>query len=217
MSIVYKLKTYMTSKRNGKCMHRLKEVFVEKKTEGKSQKEAAEYLGIDHRSVSRHMNQDNIGIDVLNKYAEYLNVDVSKFLMKPIDRQINCYVDSQGAVHFYGETEQRPSIKVATASWWWSATNNIIAIDQSFKQGYSYGFVSVYEKFKNFEFIKGGEEAGLVKFKDGTTKACIVSRIENKFSAYNWYVPRDPMQSLEGARFARFMATYDSQFLFSDY
>ena len=202
---------------NRKCMHRLKEVFIEKKVEGKSQKEAAEYLGIDHRSVSRHMNQDNIGLDVLKKYAEYLAVDVSKFLINPIERQINCYIDNNGAAIFYKETEQRPQIKVATASWWWSANNNIIAVDQSFKQGYSYGFVSVFQKFKNIEFVSHKEQAGLVKFQNGDTKACIISRCNDHYSAYNWYVPRDPLPSLDGAMFGSFMATYDSTFLFTDY
>ena len=198
-------------------MHRLKEVFIEKKIEGKSQKEAAEYLGIDHRSVSRHMNQNNIGIDVLKRYAEYLAVDVSKFLINPVERQINCYIDNNGSAIFYKETEQRPQIKVATASWWWSANSNIIAVDQSFKQGYSYGFVSVFQKFKNIEFVSNREQAGLVKFKNGDTKACIITRCNDHYSAYNWYVPRDPLPSLDGAMFGSFMATYDGTFLFTDY
>jgi len=198
-------------------MHRLKEVFLEKKAEGKSQKEAAEYLGIDHRSVSRHMNQDNIGIDVLKKYSEYLNVDVSKFLITPVRRQCNCYIDTNGAAIFYKETEQRPEIQVATASWWWSADNNIIAIDKSFSKGYSFGFVTLFQKFKHIEFVNNKEQAGLVQFANGETKACIISRCNDHYSAYNWYVPREPLPSLDGAMFGAFLATYDSNYLFTGY
>ena len=45
----------MTIYTNGKTMHNLALLFKREKINGKSQKEAADFLGIDHRSVSRHM------------------------------------------------------------------------------------------------------------------------------------------------------------------
>lgn len=223
MSIVYKNETIMRVFK----MHRLKEVFNERKQMGKSMQEAAKYLKIDYRSVSRHMKQKNIGIDVLYRYAEYLEAPIAELLLPKLKRQIHGYINGGGNVNFFKETEERPTIELdsGVAKQWWSDPNTIIICNRVNSNHRTWNEISVFKQFQNWRFLKNNCAAIIKKelttpldiFGAATNKKntllqiCDVSFFENQHIAYNYHFPTQGNFVLTDFQYAEWIATYSSE------
>jgi len=192
----------------GTEMHNLAEIFKRERVNGKSQKEAAEYLGIDHRSVSRHMKQKNIGLDVLQKYAEYLNVNIEDFVSQKVSRQINGYV-KDGIIHFYKENEERPRIYgLFAASWWWSDKGTILIIDKNDPKGVYYNMLNFYSQWLSVVRIKD-QATGLYQDKE-TDKhygGAIFRKSDDEFICRNFYETYTKTTKLK--RYAKWICSYN--------
>lgn len=206
MSIVYKNKIIMRKLE----MHRLKEVFNERKQMGKSMQEAAKYLKIDYRSVSRHMKQKNLGIDVLYRYAEYLEAPIAELLLPKLKRQIHGYTDTGGTVNFFKETEERPTIELdsGVAKVWWSDPKTIIICNRMNPNHRTWNEISVFKSFQNWRFLKNNC-AAIIK-KDNLLQICDVSFFDNQHIAYNYHFPTQGNFSIKDFQYAEWISTYSS-------
>ncbi len=192
----------------GNGMHNLAEIFKREKVNGKSQKDAAEYLGIDHRSVSRHMKQKNIGLDVLMKYAEYLECSVEDFVAQRINRQINGYF-KDNKINFYGDDEERPIIYgLFTASWWWSDKRTLLIIDKNDPKNVYYNNLTFYTEWQSAVRVKDGalgifQDKETLVHKSGT----IHRKSDDQFFCKGFYDSHVQLCSLK--RFARYICSYN--------
>ena len=199
-------------------MHNLKEVFLMKKSSGKSQKEASAYLKIDHRSVSRHMTQKNLGINILNKYAEYLEVDLAEIVTKPVKRQINGYIFDH-KIFFYEHNEERPLITLRNPSAkWWGDKSTIIIQNKTKKNSYYYGDIILYENWKSALTLKG-KERGIVKMEDGTFQSTFIEPKEQsedhtkkpQFLVNNCFSSPQEWETVKLTKYAKWLCTYSSE------
>lgn len=191
-------------------MHRLKEVFNERKQMGKSMQEAAKYLNIDYRSVSRHMKQKNLGIDVLYRYAEYLEAPIAELLLPKMKRQIHGYTDQGGIVNFFKETEERPTIELdsGVAKDWWSDPKSIIICNRMNPNHRTWNEISIFKPFQNWRFLKNNC-AAIIK-KDDLLQICDVSFFDNQHIAYNYHFPTQGNFAVTDFQYAQWIATYSS-------
>ena len=192
----------------GNSMHNLAEIFKREKVNGKSQKDAAEFLGIDHRSVSRHMKQQNIGLDVLLKYAEYLECNVEDFVSQKVNRQINGYFKNN-RIHFYGENEERPVIYgLFAASWWWSEKKTILIIDHNDPKNVYYNNLTFYTEWQSAVRVKDG---ALGIFQDKETlehsSGTIHRKSDDQFYCKGFYDSHVKLCQLK--RFAKYICSYN--------
>jgi len=192
----------------GNGMHNLAEIFKREKVNGKSQKDAAEYLGIDHRSVSRHMKQKNIGLDVLQKYAEYLECNVEDFVAKRVNRQINGYL-KDNVVNFYGENEERPVIYgLFAASWWWSDKRTLLLIDKNDPKSVYYNMLSFYTEWQSVVRIKENTHGVYQEKETLDHHAGVIHRKnDNEFLCRSFYSTSSKVIKLK--RYARFICSYN--------
>ena len=191
-----------------KQMHNLAEIFKREKANGKSQKEAANFLNIDHRSVSRHMKQSNIGLDILCKYAEYLEIDVAQLVSTKIIRQINGYIFNN-TIKMYADDEERPILKgIQSAPWWWTDKRTIIIIDKNDPKGHYYNMLNFYNQWSNTTRIKD-QALGLFQDKDNDIiGGGTITRKNNKeFLCRNFYDVQP--KTCELKRYARLIAAYN--------
>jgi len=189
-------------------MHNLAEIFKKEKSNGKSQKEAADFLNIDHRSVSRHMKQSNIGFDVLCKYAEYLEIDVVQLVSSKITRQINGYI-SNNVIKMYADDEERPILEgIQAAPWWWINKKTIIIIDKNDPKGHYYNMLNFYSPWSNATIIKD-QALGLYQTKDNEMigGGTISRKNDKEFICRNFYDGQP--RTLELKRFAGLIAAYN--------
>jgi len=194
-------------------MHRLKEVFNERKQMGKSMQEAAKYLKIDHRSVSRHMKQKNLGIDVLHQYAEYLEVGIATLIIPKTKRQIHGFTNQGGIVNFFKETEERPIVELESgiAKIWWSDPRTIIICNRMNPNHRTWNEISIFKPFQNWRFLKNNC-AAIIK-KDNTLQICDVSFFDNQHIAYNYHFPTQGNFVATDFQYAEWIATYSSDML----
>jgi len=189
-------------------MHNLGELFKRQKVLGKSQKEAASFLNIDHRSVSRHIKQKSLGYDILTKYAEYLEVPIFDLVAPKIRRQINGYLQ-HNKVHMYGNNEERPVLEgVFAASWWWEKKDTIITIDQNDKDGFHFNTITFFTEWLSPILMK---ERTSALYQNPITKEYIAGYIErvdkDTFSCINFYEHRK-WDKLKLKKYARFICSY---------
>ena len=197
-----------TYSRNG--MHNLSEVFKREKINGKSQKEAAEVLKIDHRTVSRHMKQKNIGFDVLQKYADYLQVSVTELVGQPITRQINGFIGNN-IVNFYGVSEERPVLTGAfSGTWWWYDKKTFMIIDKNDPKGSYYNLLNFYYPWLHPTRMKD-QAVGLYQaVDDENVYGGLIMRKSNEddeFICRNFYDGQP--KTLRLKQYARFICSYD--------
>jgi len=96
----------------------------------------------DIQSIVATLKQKNIGLDVLYKYAEYLECKVEDFLAVKVTRQINGYVHDN-KINFYKNDEERPVLSgFFTAAWWWNDKKTVIIIDKNDPKGVYYNFLN---------------------------------------------------------------------------
>lgn len=198
---------YMSMRNRNLEMHNLAEIFKREKANGKSQKEAAEYLGIDHRSVSRHLRQKSIGLDILYKYAEYLECKVEDFIKQQVRRQINGYVQNN-QINFYSEDEERPTLHgFFAASWWWDDKKTIIIIDKNDPKGVYYNMLYFYAAWQNPTRIKD-QMTGLYQRKDTEQYhgGIIHRKTDREYICRNFYDAYPTTVELK--RTARFICSY---------
>ncbi len=191
-----------------KMMHNLALLFKREKINGKSQKEAADFLGIDHRSVSRHMKQNNIALDVLYKYAEYLEVDINQLVATKLDRQVNGYI-SENTIKMYADDEERPILTgIQAAPKWWINKKTIIIIDKNDPKGHYYNMINFYDEWNNSTRIKD-QALGLYQSKDDQMigGGTISRKNDKEFICRNFYDGQP--RTLELKRYARFIAAYN--------
>jgi len=191
-----------------KPMHKLAEIFKREKINGKSQKDAAKYLGIDYRSVSRHLKQKNIGLDVLYKYAEYLECRVEDFISVEVIRQINGYV-YDNKINFYKDDEERPVLSgFFTAAWWWNDKKTVIIIDKNDPKGVYYNFLNFYSAWHNPTRIKD-QLVGLYKPKnqDECNAGFVIRKSEKHFICRNFYDSYPKTHEI--SQVARFISSYN--------
>jgi len=192
----------------GNGMHNLAEIFKREKVNGKSQKEAAEFLGIDHRSVSRHMKQQNIGLDILMKYAEYLECSVEDFVSHKVNRQI-CGYFQNNKVNFYGENEARPVIYgLFAASWWWSSKKTLLIIDHNNPKSVYYNVLNFYDEWQSVVRIADSvigiyQDLETLEYKSGI----ITRKSEDTFFCKGFY--DSEAQILKLKRFSRWICSYN--------
>ena len=192
--------------RNG--MHNLAEVFKREKRNGKSQKEAAEFLKIDHRSVSRHMKQKNIGLDILQKYADYLQVSVTELVGQHVIRQINGYVGNN-KINFYGINEERPVLKGGfSGAWWWYDKKTFMIIDKNDPKGCYYNLLNFYYDWLHPTRMKD-QAVGLYQAVDDENVygGVIIRKSDNEFICRNFYDGQP--RTLRLKQYARFICSYD--------
>jgi len=192
----------------GNNMHNLAEIFKREKVNGKSQKDAAEFLGIDHRSVSRHMKQQNIGLDILMKYAEYLECNVEDFVSQKVNRQINGYFKNN-KINFYDENEERPVIYgLFAASWWWSEKKTILIIDHNDPKNVYYNNLTFYTEWQSAVRVKDG---ALGIFQDKETlehsSGTIHRKSDDQFYCKGFYDSHVKLCQLK--RFAKYICSYN--------
>lgn len=208
MSIVYKNKYIMSTFKKKYNMHNLAEIFKREKINGKSQKGAAEYLGIDHRSVSRHMKQKSIGLDLLYKYAEYLECKVEDFIAVKVTRQINGYV-YDNKINFYKNDEERPTLSgFFSAAWWWNDKKTVIIIDKNDPKGVYYNFLNFYSAWHNPTRIKD-QLVGLYNPKDSEeyNGGFVIRKSEKHFICRNFYDSYPKTNEL--SKVSRFICSYN--------
>ncbi len=207
MSIVYKNKSIMSTFKKIYNMHNLAEIFKREKVNGKSQKGAADFLKIDHRSVSRHMKQKSIGLDILYKYAEYLECKIEDFITQEVSRQINGYVKNN-QINFYGDAEERPVLHgYFAASWWWDDKKTIIIIDKNDAKGVYYNMLNFYTAWRNPIRIKD-QMTGIYQRKDTQQNygGIIHRKTDQQFICRNFYDAYPT--TIELTRVAKFICAY---------
>lgn len=198
----------MTIYTNGKTMHNLALLFKREKINGKSQKEAADFLGIDHRSVSRHMKQNNIGLDILYKYAEYLELDINQLVATKLNRQVNGHI-SENTIKMYADDEERPILSgIQAAPKWWINKKTIIIIDKNDPKGHYYNMINFYDEWNNSTRIKD-QALGLYQSKDDQMigGGTITRKNDKEFICRNFYEGQP--RTLELKRYARLIAAYN--------
>ena len=193
---------------NRNRMHNLAELFKREKRNGKSQKEAAEFLGIDHRSVSRHMKQKNIGLDVLHKYAEYFGIVIEEIVGQPIIRQVSGYI-GENQLKFYKVNEERPILTGAfSGAWWWQDKSTFIIIDKNDPKGHYYNMMNFYYSWHHPTRIKD-QAIGLYQPTDSEDiyAGMITRKSDNEFICHNFY-DRYP-KTLKLYQYAKFICSYN--------
>ena len=199
---------YMSQNYGRNGMHNLAELFKREKRNSKSQKEAAEFLKIDHRSVSRHMKQKNIGLDILQKYADYLQVSLSELVGQPITRQINGYVGNN-LINFYGINEERPVLTGAfSGTWWWYDKKTFMIIDKNDPKGSYYNLLNFYYPWLHPTRMKD-QAVGLYQPVDDENVygGVIIRKSDNEFICRNFYDGQP--RTLKLKQYARFICSYD--------
>tara|TARA_R100001480_G_C4680914_1_gene174847 strand:+ start:42 stop:686 length:645 start_codon:yes stop_codon:yes gene_type:complete len=190
-------------------MHNLGELFKRQKHLGKSQKEAAKVLGIDHRSVSRHIKQMSLGVDWLKKYADYLECEIFDIIAPVIDRQINATIE-KNRVQFYENNQERPRLHgVFAASWWWSNKKTIISLDKNDHHGYHYNTLTFYTEW--YSTIRLQDKCAGIYLHPETNEYIpgYIERLDaNIFQCINFYEHRK-WEKLKLKRYAKFICSYD--------
>jgi predicted transcriptional regulator len=190
----------------------LKEMFRQKRGEGKSQNEAAEFLGIDHRSVSRHMSSPDLSIKTLLKYAEYLECDVTELVNEPITRQVNGYVKSN-QIYMYTSDEERPTLKIKSAlTSWWRDKKTILIINKNDVNGLYYNDISLFSAWRSPHTIKQ-KDRGLWQTKEGYQNGLIqnYSHEIDKFLTTPFMPTTSSWNAVKVLRFAKWLADYGAE------
>jgi len=206
---VYKIDMFMRNKVSRNRMHNLSEIFKQQKSIGKSQKEAAKILKLDHRSVSRHMKQKNIGYDLLCKYADYLEVEVFDLVAPVLKRQIGAYIKNN-IINYYKPEEERPTLRgVFATSWWWSDLKTLMVIDKNDPKGFQYNQISFFSEWKKAYRITNLTH-GLYKVdKDESVRCGYLERLDDDiFYCRDFYDDRYNGKT-KVSNYARYICTYN--------
>jgi transcriptional regulator with XRE-family HTH domain len=193
-------------------MTMLKEMFRQKRSEGKSQNEAAEFLGIDHRSVSRHMSSPDLSIQTLLKYAEYLECDLTELVNEPVTRQINGYVKNN-QIHMYSADEERPTLTIKSAlRSWWRDKKTIIIINKNDVNGLYYNDISLFSPWKSPHSIKQ-KDRGLWQTKEGYQNGLIqnYSKEIDQFLTTPFMPTTSSWSAVKVLRFAKWYADFGAE------
>ena len=193
-------------------MNLLREMFDSKKNEGKSRNKAAEFLGIDPNSVSRHMSSNDLGIQTLLKYAEYLECDLSDLINKPVTRQVNGYVKNN-QIYMYTSDEERPTLKIKSAlTSWWRDKKTILIINKNDVNGLYYNDISLFSAWRSPHTIKQ-KDRGLWQTSDGYQNGLIqnYSNEIDKFLTTPFMPTTSSWNAVKVLRFAKWLADYGSE------
>ena len=193
-------------------MNLLRDMFDSKKSEGKSRNKAAEFLGIDPNSVSRHMSSNDLGIQTLLKYSEYLECDLSDLITEPVTRQVNGYVKNN-QVFMYTSDEERPTLKIKSAlTSWWRDKKTILIINKNDVNGLYYNDISLFSAWRSPHTIKQ-KDRGLWQTRDGYQNGLIqnYSSEIDKFLTTPFMPSSSSWNAVKVLRFAKWLADYGSE------
>lgn len=190
----------------------LRNMFDQKKVQGKSRNKAAEFLGIDPNSVSRHMSSNDLGMQTLLKYSEYLECDLIDLINEPITRQINGYVKNNQIFMFKSE-EERPTIKIKSASTsWWRDKKKLLIINKNDVNGLYYNDISLFSAWRTPHSIKQ-KDRGLWQTSEGYQSGLIQNYNHeiDKFLTTPFMPSSSSWNAVKVLRFAKWLADYGSE------
>ena len=190
----------------------LKDMFDQKKVEGKTRNKAAEFLGIDPNSVSRHISSDDLSIQTLFKYAEYLECDLTELVNEPVTRQINGYIKNN-EVNMYSADEERPTLTIKSAlRSWWRDKKTILIINKNNVDGLYYNDISLFAPWKSPHSIKQ-KDRGLWQTKDGYQNGLIqnYSKEIDQFLTTPFMPNTNSWSAVKVIRFAKWYADFGAE------
>ena len=193
-------------------MSLLKDMFDQKKVDGKTRNKAAKFLGIDPNSVSRHMSSSDLGIQTLLKYAEYLECDLTDLINEPVTRQINGYVKNN-KIHMYSADEERPTLTIKSAlRSWWRDKKTILIINKNDVNGLYYNDISLFAPWKSPHSIKQ-KDRGLWQTKEGYQNGLIqnYSKEIDQFLTTPFMPSTSSWNAVKVLRFAKWYADFGAE------
>lgn len=193
-------------------MNLLRDMFDQKKVEGKSRNKAAEFLGIDPNSVSRHMSSNDLGIQTLFKYAEYLECDLTELVNEPVTRQINGYIKHNNVI-MYTADEERPTLTIKSAlRSWWRDKKTILIINKNDANGLYYNDISLFSPWKSPHSIKQ-KDRGLWQTDNGYQCGLIQNWSEeiDRFLTTPFMPSTSAWSSSKVLRFAKWYADFGAE------